>query len=396
MDIIYISALSSRRLIDKLYTNTGQNPGYAVQKFSCLLTKGLIENGQSVLALSNPPITRSNSKGLFQNIKTEVEDKIKYKYIPFINIPFIKHICVFMYTFFYLLFWGFRNRKDKIIICDTLSISASLAALLATKINRIKCCGIFTDIYGLMVGHNTRSYIKQLAVRLNNRYSSMFTHYILLTEQMNLVVNPNKRPHMVMEALCDINELSTPIAEVIKHDPPIILYAGGIEEKYGLGVLVEAFIQLKKLDAELHIYGSGSFVPELKKRCQRDPRLKYNGVKPNADIVEAERQALILVNPRFTSEEFTKYSFPSKNMEYMVSGTPVLTTMLPGMPEEYYDFVYLISEETVEGFKSAISTVIESHPDALKEKGNKARAFVLEKKNNIKQAERIVRFIQTY
>ena len=56
----------------------------------------------------------------------------------------------------------------------------------------------------------------------------------------------------------------------------------------------------------------------------------------------------------------------------------------------------MISEETVEGFKSAISAVMEVHPDTLKEKGNKARAFVLEKKNNIKQAERIVRFLQSY
>ena len=396
MDIIYISTLSSKKFINHLYEQTGQNPGFAVQKFSRLLLSGLIQNNQSVMALSNPPITRSNSKKVFQNIKEEVEDEIEYKYIPFLNIPFIKHVCIFIYTFFYALFWGFRNRKNKCIICDTLSISASLASLLATKINRIKCCGVFTDIYGLMVGYNTKSSIKQLASRLNNRYSSMFTHYILLTEQMNLVVNPNKRPYMVMEALCDINESSTPIADVIKHDPPIILYAGGIEEKYGLGVLVEAFIQLKKLNAELHIYGSGSFVPELKKRCQLDPRLKYFGVKPNADIIEAERQASILVNPRFTSEDFTKYSFPSKNMEYMVSGTPVLTTLLPGMPKEYYDFIYLISEETVEGFKSAISAVMEVHPDTLKEKGSKARAFVLEKKNNIKQAERIVRFLQSY
>ena len=48
-----------------------------------------------------------------------------------------------------------------------------------------------------------------------------------------------------------------------------------------------------------------------------------------------------------------KYSFPSKNMEYMVSGTPVLTTRLPGMPMEYYPYVYFIEEESADGIAAA-------------------------------------------
>ena len=36
-------------------------------------------------------------------------------------------------------------------------------------------------------------------------------------------------------------------------------------------------------------------------------------------------------------------------MEYMVSGTPMMTTVLPGMPEEYYPYVWLIEDETEDG-----------------------------------------------
>ena len=101
MDIIYISALSSKRNIENLHQKTRENPGFAVQKFNRLLVRGLIENKQSVIALSNPPITRSNTKSFIQPWKNEVEDNIRYKYIPFFNISFIKHICVFLYVFFY-------------------------------------------------------------------------------------------------------------------------------------------------------------------------------------------------------------------------------------------------------------------------------------------------------
>ena len=79
----------------------------------------------------------------------------------------------------------------------------------------------------------------------------------------------------------------------------------------------------------------------------------------------------------------------------MVSGTPVLTTMLPGMPSEYNDFVYFISEETIEGYKGALTTVMGIPHEILVDKGERARTFVLESKNNIKQAERIVRLLET-
>ena len=394
MDIIYISTLSSKRFINHLYEQTGQNPGFAVQKFSRLVLSGLIQNNQSVMALSNPPITRSNSKKVFQNIKEEVEDKIEYKYIPFLNIPFIKHACIFIYTFFYALFWGCRNRKNKCIICDTLSISASLAALLATKINRVKCCGVFTDIYGLMVRNNTsKSYIKKTAKLLNSWYNNKFTHYVLLTEAMNSVVNLNKRPYIVMEALCDEGLKYSNILCEQKSYPKILLYAGGIEEIYGIKMLVEAFKEIEDESIELHIYGNGSYVKQLEEECLIDSRIKYMGVKPNDIIVDAEQKATLLVNPRFTTEEFTKYSFPSKNMEYMASGTALLTTNLPGMPIEYHDYVFLFEEESIQGYAKKIHDVMSLDTMYLMEYGARARQFVLEKKNNIVQSSRIISLV---
>ena len=46
MNIIYISSLSSNKLINNIYEKTGQNPGFAVQKFSRLLVSGLIQNNR--------------------------------------------------------------------------------------------------------------------------------------------------------------------------------------------------------------------------------------------------------------------------------------------------------------------------------------------------------------
>ena len=78
-------------------------------------------------------------------------------------------------------------------------------------------------------------------------------------------------------------------------------------------------------------------------------------------------------------------------MEYMVSGTPILTTKLPGMPKEYYDYIYLIEEESENGMRNSITKVLNLPREELIEKGKKARDFVLKYKNNNIQAKRIIR-----
>ena len=78
----------------------------------------------------------------------------------------------------------------------------------------------------------------------------------------------------------------------------------------------------------------------------------------------------------------------------MVSGTPVLTTMLPGMPKEYYPYVYLFdSGETTEGYLKVLNNVLSKPLDELREKGMTARNWVLNNKNHIIQTARIVDMI---
>lgn len=114
----------------------------------------------------------------------------------------------------------------------------------------------------------------------------------------------------------------------------------------------------------------------------------------NDVVIQAELDADLLINPRPTHEEFTKYSFPSKNMEYMATGTPVLTTNLPGMPEEYKQYVYLMEDETEQGVCKVLLSVFSESESIRFEKGLQAKRFVLKQKNNAKQAERLLRILK--
>lgn len=388
MKLLYISALSSSRMINEIYKSSGNNPGFAVQKFSRLLVKGLTINGADVIALSNPPIPAGQKRMVF--FGKETEDGVQYKYIPFLNISVLKHLCLFFYAFVYVLFWGCRNKREKAIVCDVLSVSVCMGALLASTINRVRSVGVVTDIYGLMVGNAKGSLISNLACFLNNFYVSSFDRYVLLTSQMNERVNPKRKPHIVMEALCDLSMAKHDVQKEDKSSPREVIYAGGIHERYGLKMLAESFVEANVPDARLVYYGSGPYVEEYKKLCAAHPNLEYRGVAPNEEIVAEELKATLLINPRPTTEEFTIYSFPSKNMEYMASGTPLLTTKLPGMPEDYYPYVYLFEEESIQGYAYALRKVLSQSSDMLYAKGVQAKKFVLQNKNYIVQAQRVL------
>ena len=77
----------------------------------------------------------------------------------------------------------------------------------------------------------------------------------------------------------------------------------------------------------------------------------------------------------------------------MASGTPTLTANLPGMPEEYKEYVYLIEDETVEGLSKTLRVVLLKTKEELQQKGMASKDFVLKNKNNVMQAKKIINMI---
>ena len=388
MNILYISVLASQVTLNEvLQINPNSAYSPAAQKFNRLIAEGIAGNGEKITALSS---FFAKTKGFIWHHDSEIRKGVRYDYIPTPIWGPLRYIALLFYSFVYVLFWGLKGRKNNVVVCDVLNVSACIGAVCAARIIGLRRVGIVTDLPGQMIGGieeagNRRSYFK---IKMNKSFLNHFTHYVVLTEKMNEVVNINHRPFIVMEGLVDLDMQASRESEKIERK--VILYAGGLHERYGLKLLVEGFIRADVSDFELWIYGNGPFSEVLQDYCKHDSRIVYKGARPNNEVVDAELMSSLLVNPRPTHEEFTKFSFPSKNMEYMVSGTPVLTTMLPGMPQEYYPFVYLFDQgETVEGYAKVLRHVLSLPKPVLQNKGMQAREWVLKNKNHISQTARI-------
>ena len=383
INVIYCSSLCSEETYKKLYENSLVKPGQQVQKYHRTLVKGLIRTGVvDIVAISKLQVQRTNTRKLFVNLKNEMWQGIKIKYLPTVNIPFINNIFQTINAFFCTFF---TKTKNSVVILDVLNPSMNAGVFAACKIKRIKVIGIVTDLPDML----TKNPKAKFSV-LCNKQIKKCDGYVLLTEQMRAVVDPeNMKPYCVIEGQIDddVNIIET---DVEKNPKKICMYTGGIEKEYGLEYLVKGFIKAGIQDAELHIYGNGHYVEDLKQIVAENSTIKYLGVKLNTEIVELQKQATLLINPRPTVEEFVKYSFPSKNMEYMASGTPMLTTVLPGMPKEYYPYVYLLEEENEAGIVKSLQNILGLSNEELAEKGKNAKLFVIENKKASKQVLKII------
>ena len=358
------------------------------QKYHGLLIKGLAANGAHVKCFSGLPINRALTKKVFIREKDEQENSVCYHYINTVNLPLFRQITVFFGSLFSVLFT--KKKPDTYIICDCLNIATAYGMTLAAKIKRIPVITIVTDIPDMMYG-------KGITQKIANSFFKSVNGFILLTEQMNSRVNQKNKPNIVLEGHVDSNQAAIDTEDKTETLSGLrqIIYAGSVNEIYGIKNLVEGFILANLDNCELLIYGDGDYVKPLKELAEKYPTVKYMGIRENSEVVKTEQAAALLVNPRPTAPEYTKYSFPSKNMEYMVSGTPLLTTKLPGMPEEYYPYVYLLNDETPMGISDSLREIFALSPDERNKKGATAREFVLMNKSNVVQTKRIIDFLES-
>ena len=388
MKLIYGCSNCSDRKYKELFSDKKIAVMQSGQKYHKLLMKGLVLSGADTLAVSGLPVNRAVTKKLIINEKDEIEDGISFHYYKSLNFPFLRQFTIFFGALNSVM--RFKKKKDKtFVLCDIMNVANAYGLMLGAKLRKIPIVFIVLDLPDM----NTENSALR---KLNNFLFKKADGFLFLTEAMNERVNKKHVPHIVLEGHVDI-ELKPALSALKTEEATgekIIIYAGGVRKKYGIKDLAEGFILADIKDGELRIYGDGDFREELEEIAKENKGIKYMGICQNEEIVKEELKAALLVNPRPSDEEYTKYSFPSKNMEYMVSGTPVLTTKLPGMPDEYLPHVYLIEDETAEGVSNALKAVFSETREAREEKGKSAREFVLKNKSNVAQAKRIIDFLE--
>ena len=227
------------------------------------------------------------------------------------------------------------------------------------------------------------------------KYYNAFDGFIFLTKDMAERIPVRFRPWIVIEGIYNFKD----DFEVIKNNTDNIktlFYSGTLNERFGILNLLDAFCMTSNPDYRLVLCGSGDTADIIKEKAKQDSRIQYLGLLARSEVLKKQREATLLVNPRTSEGEFTKYSFPSKTMEYLASGVPTLIYSLPGIPEEYFNYCYHIEELGVDALYNKIEELLNLDDSLLEKMGARARAFVIENKNPYKQCARIEDLIKEW
>ncbi len=234
--------------------------------------------------------------------------------------------------------------------------------------------------------------LKKIDWRTIRKHMKYVDKYILYSKHMAEFLRLKEGSYTVMEGSFDPS-LLVERSEKAEDGKISVMYSGVLDLRYGIRELLDA---MDKLDSgyELWLTGNGNAVPLIEERAKNDPRIKYFGYFPSREeLLKKQSEATMLISTRDPSEPASRYCFPSKIFEYMISGNPVISTVIAGIPDEYFD--YLIPIESIDPHTLSekikeIALMDKASRDAL---GEKSRSYVLENKNNVAQMKKVLEFI---
>lgn len=361
---------------------------------------GIEENLKETLEIINVPnigsYPKSYKKIRLKSSSWEHKPLAKDFQIGILNLPILKHIIIYI-KLKKEINKRLENNKsnENIIIYSTYLPFMKLISQLHKK---YKVTLIVTDLPELYINSGIGFIKKQLFklnIKLIYKYMSRVNSFVILTNQMKEPLKIGKKPYVVVEGIVNAEEMV--LMTEPKVDLPgrkIILYTGGLHYKYGVKNLLGAFKLIDAENYELWICGSGEAETEIIKLAAKDKRIKFYGYVGKQEVQNLQQKATILINPRTNDGEYNKYSFPSKTMEYMATGKPVVMYKLDGIPDEYDDYLHYINGKDSKDIADKIIEICEQNEEERENFGNKSRKFVIEEKNNIIQARKIIDMLE--
>lgn len=378
---------------------------YAANKLQWNLIDGLLVIDNLNLEILSAPFIGTFPKEYediqYKGQKSIYKNIVESNYVSFNNI------------------WGYRSisRKNNLIkgiknfAADRAESKAIIvysphtpflqAAVYAKKNDpSIHICLVVPDLPQFMNLNDKRSFIydklKKIDIDIFEKNSKFVDSFVLLTEPMKNMLNVGERPYVVVEGAVKIENNNNEEAndDFQSTDNMTVVYTGTLNKKFGVASLVEAFHNTNIKNAHLIICGRGDSEEIIKSYAAKDERIIFLGQLPNTEAVKLQNRATVLVNPRQNNEEFTKYSFPSKNMEYLLTGRPVIAYKLDGIPDEYDKYFHYVEDDSVDSLTRKIEEVLLMDEESRNEFGKKGRTYVLKEKNNISASKKIIDMIQ--
>lgn len=314
-----------------------------------------------------------------------------------INIPYLDVVVRTCQIKKACIKWAEEHKDEKNIVIVYSAINAYLQGAMKIKkiCNDTQVYLIITDLPQFMELRPSK--IKKVLKDLNWKTLSMAIKscdgWIPFTKHMIPYLNLPEEKCLVIEGSVNLNGVKS-IANEKQQGKIIVMYSGSLGLQYGVPELLQAFSQIKDDRYELWFTGKGNAENLIEEYANMDHRIVNYGFLPSREeLLKLQNKASMLINTRMPSEKASAYCFPSKLFDYMLTGKPVLSFKIQGIPDEYYKYLVVMESTDIKDIKNAILHVGEMTEDERNQIGKNARDYIINEKNNVKQCKKICEFI---
>lgn len=331
----------------------------------------------------------------FGGEKALLESGKEIHIIPTLNIKIVKNVFWGIYMFFYVFIWAQKNiRQAKNVLVYNIYTPPISYLYSACKLSKSKLTAILYDLgvppqrLGLskltMMGYkamekSAKKYIPKLDGRIVIN-ESIVDYYALGKDFILVDGGVNEQ---VLNKLFKLNETST--------DYYTLALAGMLWDQNGTKLILETLEKYPDLKVKVLFAGKGIDVDLIKEQAAKDERIMYMGMLSLQEVFKLYEQADILLNLRLAEE--VDFHFPSKLLEYMVTGKHVLSTPVAHAERDYGKYVSILKDMTPDGLYMKLNEIMSLGKNELYLRGTEARNFMLENRTWEKRTKEILVYI---
>lgn len=350
----------------------------AANNFQVGLIEELLKSIERISLISLYPMASfPEGQLLFHSRRLQLSSGPVVELVPFLNVlPFKPFVQAVGFLWYLLRHMCVLEQKPDVILTYNLNFPYGAPALIIGRLWDIPVVAITADLAG-----SDPRYSKSLKHIVNGCLQSSlapgFDGLITLSRQFSREFGAGK-PVLELDGGVDQSWFRSVAAAPDRNpsaDKKAVMFGGRLGPHTGVTLLLESFNLLQGSEYELHITGRGPFEEQVVSAAEADARIHYHGFVERGQYIKLLKSATVLVNPRPSSA--SRYNFPSKLLEYLVSGRPVISTRAGGVGREYGELMFVLDEETPQSLADLIEFVCHQSPQELEDIGERARAYVL-------------------
>lgn len=343
-----------------------------------------------------PLATYPHDKNIYQRYeKAELMPGVISHKVSYCNLPIIKQ-CWQIISMYKVADKIIKKTGATTLLCFNLFPQIGIPMrLLKRKHSKLDTVCILAD---LPIDDNTNrkkisSWLRHMFEKSTWKSMKICNRYIVLNKHVMEKYLPDKS-YIVIDGGVSETDIKRYSKQVEKSKEKNVLYCGALTEYNGILNLIKAMDMLNKKDVFLDIYGGGYLEDAVKNAALKNPQIRFHGKISNQEVMKKQREAWLLINPRVIDDPIAQVTFPSKTFEYLLSGTPVLSTRLNGYTNEYDDVMVYLEDDSPEKIALAIEKIYDSPEKYLKQIADEAKKFIIECRNWKVQSTKILNYLK--